>query len=133
MPDLDTAKGLLAAAERDLRALRNMTDTTSFPLEIFGFHAQQVVEKSLKAWLSITGTEYPKTHNIRFLFVLLEQSGENVSELWDLIILSAFAVQFRYEAYEMTDEQMDRLLILQQVGDVHDRVSRLLQEAEGGE
>ena len=55
MPDIETAKALLSAADRDLRALCNMTDADRFPLEVFGFHAQQVVEKSLKAWLCLTG------------------------------------------------------------------------------
>jgi HEPN domain-containing protein len=130
MPDIETAKALLSAAGRDLRALCNMTDADRFPLEVFGFHAQQVVEKSLKAWLSITGVEYPMTHNIRFLIVLLQQSGEDISDLWNLVSLSAFAVQFRYEAFEMVNEQMDRAAVLQGAEDLYTRVNKLLQEAE---
>ncbi len=57
MRDIETARIVLAAAERDLRALGHMGDTTAFSVEVFGFHAQQAVEKSLKAWLSIKGAE----------------------------------------------------------------------------
>lgn len=121
---------MLSAADRDLRALCNMIDADRFPLEVFGFHAQQVVEKSLKAWLCLTGVEYPMTHNIRFLIVLLQQSEKNISDLWNLVNLSAFAVQFRYEAFEMVDEQMDRAAVLQRAEDLYTRVSKLLQEAE---
>jgi HEPN domain-containing protein len=41
---------LLLSAEKDLKAIKNMTDPDLFADEIFGFHAQQAVEKILKAW-----------------------------------------------------------------------------------
>ena len=45
MLDLDAARELLAAADRDLSALRGMEDTTVFSDEIAGFHAQQAVQR----------------------------------------------------------------------------------------
>jgi len=33
----------------------------AFADEIFGFHAQQAVEKGLKAWICLHGIEYPFT------------------------------------------------------------------------
>ncbi len=45
MLDLDDARELLAAADRDLSALRGMEDTTVFADEIAGFHAQQAVQR----------------------------------------------------------------------------------------
>ena len=56
---------LLFLAERDLKALKAMiVDTDSFSDEIFGFHAQQALEKSLKAWIASLGGEYPPIHNL---------------------------------------------------------------------
>ena len=52
MSDLDKARTLLEAAERDLRALRGMSDPMVFADEIVGFHAQQAAEKLLKACLA---------------------------------------------------------------------------------
>lgn len=49
MPDTEAARLILAVAHRDLQALTNMLDAEAFPAEIFGFHAQQAVEKTLKA------------------------------------------------------------------------------------
>ena len=40
----EEARTLLGAAERDLRALKGMTDTAIFDDEIVGFHAQQAAE-----------------------------------------------------------------------------------------
>ena len=52
MSDLEHAKMILGAARRDLLALSGMANQQQFADEIFGFPAQQVVEKALKAWLS---------------------------------------------------------------------------------
>lgn len=52
MSDQEHAESILEAARRDLRALRAMDDAVAFPDEIVGFHAQQAVEKALKAWLA---------------------------------------------------------------------------------
>jgi hypothetical protein len=52
---------MLRLARRDLRAVQGMLDNREmFPDEIFGFHAQQAVEKAAKAWLDGRGVEYPK-------------------------------------------------------------------------
>ena len=53
MPEIETADSLLTAAKRDLHVPKNMTDPEAFPIEAFGFHAQQAVEKALKAWLQL--------------------------------------------------------------------------------
>ena len=47
MPDLKSASSFLQAAKKDFLALKNMLDVLKFSVEIFGFHAQQVVEKCL--------------------------------------------------------------------------------------
>lgn len=63
MASFEEACLLLAAANRDFRALRGMTDSSVFADEIFGFHAQQAAEKALKAWLAVLDVEYPRTHD----------------------------------------------------------------------
>ena len=130
MRDLETARIMLAAAERDLRALGHMDDSTVFAVEVFGFHAQQVAEKCLKAWLSLKGVQYPKTHSIRLLLALLEQVGEDVADLWELVGLTAFAVQFRYDAFELHGEPLDRAELLRQATLLHRTVEEMLPPAE---
>jgi len=49
MPAHDLARELLATAQSDIKALANMFDSEVFDDRIFGFHAQQAVEKILKA------------------------------------------------------------------------------------
>ena len=64
MSDLDHARLMLRMAGNDLKALQGMLDVTTFVTEIFGFHAQQAVEKSLKAWLSLVVVYYPRMHDL---------------------------------------------------------------------
>jgi len=105
---LTVLAGYLAAARRDAMALAHMFDETAFSLEIFGFHVQQAAEKSLKAWLCLRDIDPPRSHNLRHLLVLLEESGVPIEHLWEMVFLTTFAVQFRYEAFDTLDEPFDR-------------------------
>jgi hypothetical protein len=98
----DESARMIDLARRDLRAAQGMAvDTLSFTDEIFGFHAQQAVEKACKAWLCGLGIVYPKTHDLDLLFHLLSESGAKVSvEFEELLDLVDFSVQYRYEAFE---------------------------------
>lgn len=64
MSDLEHGRELLEMARADLNALKGMLDSdpSYFSDEIFGFHAQQTAEKSMKARLTVLGIEYPKRH-----------------------------------------------------------------------
>jgi HEPN domain-containing protein len=104
MSDLDHARLMLNMAGKDLKALQNMLDMNAFANEIFGFHAQQAVEKALKAWLSLVDVDYPRTHDLEALLALLGSSGDTVPEqFYALIDLTDFAVQLRYASFEDVD------------------------------
>jgi len=96
-PEYELARAWLAKARNDLvtgqRALAGdppICDTACF-------HAQQAVEKGLKAVLVLRKTAPPRTHNIS---VLLKRCGMNDERLHgmsgDLRWLTAFAVDVRY-------------------------------------
>ena len=55
MKDLEQARELAGAAERDISALRGMGNAAVFADEIFGFHVQQAAEKLFKAWTDLQG------------------------------------------------------------------------------
>ena len=97
---LDDARRLMRRAQADLNALRNMGDREKFDENIYGFHAQQAVEKSLKAWLAFLGRSYPFRHDLGELLAALAAAGEDVEDLWTLADLTPFAVQLRYETVE---------------------------------
>lgn len=118
----EEADRLLRSAGNDFRALAGMTDPEVFTEEIFGFHAQQAIEKCLKAWIALLGAEYPRTHDISFLLSTLQRLGEEVEDFQDLIDFNPYAVQFRYEAYEEFGNPVDRNQVIRRVRQVLDRV-----------
>ncbi|MBF0160127.1 MAG: HEPN domain-containing protein [Magnetococcales bacterium] len=102
------ALSLLALAHDDLKASRVMArGVEDFSDAIFGFHIQQAIEKSFKAWLSALKLEYPKTHELHRLLVLLEESGVAIEQFYWVEEFNPFAVQFRYETSQW-DEPLDR-------------------------
>ena len=61
------------------------------------FHAQQCVEKSLKAWLQEANIPFPRTHDLKELLALIVPSLP-VWQVWepDFSLLSSHAVMTRY-------------------------------------
>ncbi len=127
MARYEAARQLLDAAGRDLKALANMLDPEVFDDTIFGLHAQQAVEKALKAWVNLLGEVHPFTHNLRLLLDTLQRLGADVEAYWDFVDLSDYAMQLRYEAPSMVDEPLDREWLVREVGALLARVQALLE------
>ena len=91
----ETIPSWLKKAENDLIAARQILLLEEAPTDAVCFHAQQVVEKALKALLTQRGVEFPKTHN---LLVLLELLGDIDFEGFRgaCVLLSEHAVEARY-------------------------------------
>jgi HEPN domain-containing protein len=96
-PQLDQARELLDAARRDHVAVRVLGRASESPQEIILFHAQQVVEKSLKAVLVLHQILFPRTHDLLELHALALQNHIPVPAAQDVLLrLSPYAVEFRY-------------------------------------
>jgi HEPN domain-containing protein len=122
----DEARQLLLASKKDLKALQGMTDEDTFADEIYGFHAQQAVEKALKAWLALLGVEYPKTHDITLLLSMLSAHGQSIESYYDLIEFNPYAVQFRYEAFNEIGEPLDRDAVSARVDELVRKIGELI-------
>lgn len=98
MQDLRHARLMLKMAEMDLQAIGNMRDPVQFADAIFGFHVQQATEKLLKAWLSLSGTAFSRTHDLRLLLALVaDQDARDITPFQDLEDLTDYGVQFHYD------------------------------------
>jgi HEPN domain-containing protein len=105
--DQDHARQLLEMANKDHSALSHMLDSVGFSDEVFGFHAQQTIEKALKAWIAARGLVYPKSHDVSALVKILRDDGQDLSKFPQLEDYTVFAVQYRYEAYD-SEDNIDR-------------------------
>ena len=133
MPDLEQARLMLQLAEGDLQAAAAMTDETAFQTRVFGFHAQQAVEKALKAWLSLADAQYPRIHDLEALFGLLSDRDWLIPDRFQqLAFLTEFAVQFRYSAFNDLTDSIDRPAVIREVGELLQHVEDLLRDAEAG-
>jgi HEPN domain-containing protein len=109
MSPIDAPRDLLMLAEKDYRAAQILARADDPQMDAAGFHLQQAVEKSLKAWLVLKRIDYPRTHDLNPLLGLLEDQGENVESFWALLELNPFAVQFRYELAGETFPNFEQL------------------------
>jgi HEPN domain-containing protein len=75
----DGARALLARALDDEEAARALQNVDSVPDAVVGFHAQQAVEKALKAVLVRKEVSYRFTHDVAYLTELCESSGRRGS------------------------------------------------------
>lgn len=71
----DLAEQLLRRASDDEAAAKAMLPVESVTDVIVGFHAQQGVEKALKAVLAARGAEFPFIHDIGGLAKLCKEAG----------------------------------------------------------
>ena len=100
-PATELARRFLALADRDLRSFRILAAAPEADDAPLGFHAQQAVEKCLKAVLIAHGVEFRKTHDLAELLDLLADRGKPPPPFaGSLDELNPYAAEFRYGLVE---------------------------------
>ena len=105
----------LSFGDEDLLLARHaLTLEGECPYRLIAYHAQQCVEKHLKAYLVYHEIDFPYTHNISRL---LELCDENTSTTWteqlkDAEELTTFAITTRYPGQdeEVTKDEAVRAI-----------------------
>jgi HEPN domain-containing protein len=73
---------------------------------MWGFHAQQVVEKLIKALLSYRQIGYPMTHRLRELGDLAERAGVPLDVKFEsLLDLTPYAAELRYAMLPRSEDE----------------------------
>ncbi len=90
-------------AENDLKnAAHTVKIEKGCPTDTVGFHAQQCVEKYLKAFLVYNGIDFPRTHDIESLVTLLPEKVWLRLSIEEQRKLTAYATVTRYPGeYEL--------------------------------
>lgn len=109
MEALAHAQRLLARARDDAYVIARLADEPAAPAWVLGFHAQQAVEKALKAVLTVCGQVYPRTHNLVLLAQSLEDAGVPLPQAPQaLAALVPYGVAMRYDAFGDDEPCVDR-------------------------
>jgi HEPN domain-containing protein len=127
---LDLAARFARKARSDEIALEKLADDPDVPDDLIGFHAQQALEKLLKAALAYAGVAPPRIHDLGELMARLADVGlsppASASEARALV---PWAVEFRYE--DILDERLDRAAARRAVADLREWVDVLLKVPDG--
>ena len=97
-PQREEAERYLRLARRDEAAFRALLNSVTVDFAVACFHAQQAVEKALKAVMFLHGLEFRRTHDLEELSGSLTDAGiNNPLEAEELRRLTPYAVEFRYD------------------------------------
>ncbi len=99
---------LAKKASDDAVAVREIEGNSDIADSILGFHAQQAIEKWLKAVLAASNVTFEYTHDLRHLIGLVEAAGLPFPlDVPQIVMFTEFAVPLRYE--DLLDaEPLDR-------------------------
>lgn len=97
-PQREEALRLLRLARRDEAALEALLGAPQVGVAVAFFHAQQAVEKALKAAMCLHGLTFRRTHDLEELHGQLSDAGcpPNIDEA-ELRRLTPYAVEYRYD------------------------------------
>lgn len=133
-PELEP--GRLAAilarkATEDAVALREFEGNPEIADSILGFHAQQAIEKWLKAVLAHNAIEFEYTHDLRHLIGLVDSADIAFPlDIPSVVAFTEFAVPLRYE--DLLDaEPLDRPAAVALVSEVEAWARAKLAEEPG--
>ena len=131
-PHIEEALLSLRLADRDIKAFEVLIKDPEVHLTIACFHAQQAVEKSLKAVLFAHEIEFGRTHDLIQLTVLLRGRGISVP-ISDagLRQLNPFAVTFRYD--EMENETIPKEDVANMVTIIRNWAEKVIESARTNE
>ena len=127
------ARLMMEKAAEDLYVLQRLVDDADAPVAAIGFHAQQAVEKCLKAVLTNRAIVYTRTHDLAALLYLLRQNAiAEPPEAGRLSLLTPYAAEFRYGRLPPENEEpptLDRAWTLRCVRQVRSWAEAILGEA----
>lgn len=112
MTPRDLADLLLRKARDEAQVVRSVRADPEVADWIVGFHAQQAIEKALKAVLTVLGIRYGRTHDLGALLELLSEAHIEAPDwISEAAVLNPFGVALRYAELDV-DQPLDRAAIM---------------------
>ncbi len=127
--DEDLVRAWVLKAEHDLLNIENNLAAQKIPWDTVGFHAQQCVEKYLKALLISRQIDPPRIHDLTELYALLPDGlleGFNVHSLEEL---NPYSIEGRYPGVWEPVEQAEAFRAVEAARMIRQAIRRILPSA----
>ncbi|MFP4250222.1 MAG: HEPN domain-containing protein [Armatimonadota bacterium] len=99
----ELALGWLQKGDMDYAVAQTLMKSMPQAAGAIGFHLQQAAEKHLKAFLTLTGKQPPRTHDLQELRSMVAPLDRRLAEQTGAVAaLNPFAVVYRYPGPEPT-------------------------------
>lgn len=127
----EVSRTLARKAKGDATAAREFAGNPDITDEIIGFHAQQAIEKWLKAVIAGRGEAFEHTHDLRRLVRVAAHDLDNAPfDVDPVIALTQYSAPLRYE--DLLDaEPLDRVATIGLVDEVGKWAEDAIKAAEG--
>jgi HEPN domain-containing protein len=128
-PD-ELARSWLEKARHDLFTARHTLAAPDGPTDTPCFHAQQAVEKALKALLTVRDRPCPKTHDLLVLFDGVLAFAPELDVYREALgLMTAYAVEVRYLGDGFDPERQEAAEVLGTAEELVARVEVLVRNA----
>jgi HEPN domain-containing protein len=124
--DEDLVRAWLLKAEHDLLNIENNLAAREIPWDTVGFHAQQCVEKYLKALLISRQIDPPKIHDLTELYALLPDGLLEDFNVHSLEELNPYSIEGRYPGVWEPVEQAEALQAVEAARMIRQAIRRIL-------
>jgi HEPN domain-containing protein len=115
-------------AREDISVIENLEKSgIEYYSSTICFHAQQAVEKYLKAFLIYHDVDFPRTHDVDFLLLMCQKEDKDNFQ-FDFKSLTEFGVSVRYPDDFYIPGVSETKEYIQISKDVRDLVEKLLQK-----
>ena len=106
----DYLRSWLLLANEDIAVIESLSESgLEFYARTICFHAQQAIEKFLKAFLVFHNKDFPKTHDLEFLLQECQKIDKSGFD-FDFGSLTDFGVSVRYPDDFITPDKEDTIL-----------------------
>ncbi len=124
--DEDLVRVLVIKAEHDLLNIENNLAAREIPWDTIGFHAQQCVEKYLKALLVFRQIDPPKIHDLTELYALLPGGLLIGLDTRLLEELNPYSIEGRYPGVWEPVEEVEALRAVEAARTIRQEIRRIL-------
>ena len=127
MSNPDDPASWVAKADNDLLCIENNLNDPRVPWDVVCFHAQQVAEKMLKAFLVAQGATVARTHDVLALVDECTAAGAPLAPFrTDAALLTQYAVAFRYPVLGGEPDEVEGRAAIAAARRIYDVIRALL-------